>query len=284
MIKLTKKKKRWAQNREVVLRGQPLNVNASIQQKYAAELRKLVLQMTRETQQAVKDLFRRLPMPDSAMDESLASQARILMNALTSKFTELFSYQSSKLAKRMVERSQRYSTTTVHRSLKQLTGGLSLNTGIVTPELAEVSKAIIAENVSLIKSIPEEYLNDVTGAVMRSISGAGMFDLQPEIQKYSGATERRAKLIALDQTRKTYSLISKVKMESLGVTHFIWLHTGGSQSPRESHVEIDGHIFSFENLIAEQRALGVPERDLGYVGVPVNCRCRAIAVFDFSSD
>jgi uncharacterized protein with gpF-like domain len=283
-MKITPKKQGWARNREVTLRGQPLNVNASVQNKYAAELRKLVLQMTRETKQAIVELFRSQTVKDSAMDASIASQARILMNSLTDKFTELFNYKSSKLAKKMVQNSQRYSITTLNRSLKQLTGGLSLNTSIITPEVADVSKAIVAENVSLIKSIPSEYFKDVTGLVMRSISGAGLFDLQPEIAKYEGMTERRAKLIALDQTRKAYNLISKSKMEALGVTHFEFLHTGGSQSPRDSHLKMDGHIFSFANLISEQRAMNIPEKDLGYPGIPPNCRCRALPVIDLSGD
>jgi len=271
-----------SKKREIVLRGQPLNVNASIQNKYAGELRKMVLQMTRETRQAITNLFRRFPVLDSAMDDSLASQARILTNALTNKFTELFSYRSSKLAKTMVDYSQRYATTSLHRSLSQLTGGLSLKTSIITPEIEDVSKAIIAQNVSLIKSIPDEYFKNVTGVVMRSISGAGTFDLVRELDKYAGMTERRAKLIALDQTRKAYSLIAKAKMEALQVKKFEWLHTGGSQHPRDSHIKMNGMIFSFENLIAEQKAINIPERDLGFPSVPPYCRCRALPVFDLS--
>lgn len=273
--------KRIVTRRQDILKGQPLNVNASIQLKYAAQLMKLTKQMTRETNQQLLELFRSdTAKKYFAQDASIASQARILMNKLTSKFTELFNYKSSSLAKTMIEHSERYSTSTLNRSLSQLTGGLSLKTSIITPELEDVSKSLIAENVSLIKSIPEEYFKQVTGSVMRSISEGGMYDLKPEIAKYDGMTERRAHLIALDQTRKAYSLINKVKMENLGVTHFEWLHTGGSQNPRDSHIKISGMIFSFANLINEQKAVGVPERDLGFVSIPPFCRCRALPVID----
>ena len=68
----------------------------------------------------------------------------------------------------------------------------------------------------LIKSIPEQYFKDVTGSVMRSITtGNGLADLVPEIKKYDGQTERRAKLLALDQTRKAYNSINKQRMQSL---------------------------------------------------------------------
>ncbi len=70
-------------------------------------------------------------------------------------------------------------------------------------------------------------------------------------------------------------------MENLGVKRFEWLHTGGSQSPRHSHVKISGMIFDFDNLIPQQIAAGVPDRDLGLPSVPVNCRCRMLPVIEF---
>ncbi len=278
-----KSTKRIITNRKDVLRGQPLNVNVSIQIKYASQLTKLTKQMTRETNLELLKLFRSETSKEYfAEDASISSQARILMNKLTSKFTALFNYKSSPLAKQMVEHSERYSTTTLNRSLEQLTGGLSLKTGLITPGLEDVSKSIIAENVALIKSIPQQYFTDVTGAVMRSISAGGLFDLQPQIAKYDGMTHRRAQLIALDQTRKAYTLINVEKMKSLGLTKFEWLHTSGSQHPRHSHVKINGMIFTYANVINEQRAAGVPEKDLGLPSIPVNCRCRALPVIELS--
>lgn len=277
-----RKSKRRVTKRDDILRGQPLNYNASIANGYNKGIKQLVRQMIYETKTDVLTLFRS---PEAkqyfAQDISLSNQARILINKLTSKFTELFNYKGSALAKTMIHRSEQYSTTTLNRSLKQLSGGLSLQTSIITPELETVSQALIAENVSLIKSIPEQYFKSIEGAVMRSISQGGMYDLKPEIEKYDGITSRRAHLIALDQTRKAYTSINKVKLKKLGVTHFEWSHSGGSMHPRESHLAIDGMIFSFEHLIAEQKAVGVPDRDLGMPSYPPYCRCRMIPVIEF---
>jgi uncharacterized protein with gpF-like domain len=97
-------------------------------------------------------------------------------------------------------------------------------------------------------------------------------------------THRRARNIALDQTRKAYNSIGKLKMQRLGVKQFQWIHSGGGQFPRESHVKISGQIFSFENVEKEQAALGVPEADRGIPGYPVNCRCVMKPVIVFDSD
>lgn len=284
-MKFSKKRQKWAQNRQSILKGQPLNYNAALESKYSVSIKKLVQQMTRETKTEIMKLFKSPVAKEYfAQDESIGSQARILMNKLTSKFSELFGYKSSMLAKTMVINAGKSSATTLHRSLKQLSGGISLKTSIITPELEDVSKALIAENVSLIKSIPEQYFKEITGSVMRSISAGGLFDLEPEIQKYEGITSRRAHLIALDQTRKAYTMINKVRLDELGVTHFEWMHTGGSAHPRESHLNIDGMTFSFANLIAEQKAAGVPEKDQGLPAYAPYCRCRMLPVYKLGED
>jgi SPP1 gp7 family putative phage head morphogenesis protein len=211
--------------------------------------------------------------------------ARKLMNHLTAKFQALFNFKAGDLAESMVSGAAAVSKSSLHTSLKQLSGGLSLKTGVVPKGMEDVSKALIAENVSLIKSIPQQYFKDVTGSVMRSITvGRGIADLLPEIKKYQGQTERRAKNLSLDQTRKAYNSINKQRMQSIGVKQFEWVHSGGGQKPRESHLKIAGHIFDFENLESQQAALGVPKEDQGIPGYPINCRCTMLPVIRFEDE
>jgi len=243
--------------------------------------------MTRQTKAAVAKLFTSETAKKylTAQDASISSQARVLMNELLDKFSQLFSFKSKILAERMVNGAAGVSKTVLHTSLKKLSGGLSLKTGIVPAGMEEISKALIAENVSLIKSIPQEYFKNVTGAVMRSITvGRGMADLLPQIQKYDGQTQRRAKNLALDQTRKAYNSINKERMQKIGVKQFEWVHSGGGQKPRESHLKISGHIFDFDDLTKQQAALGVPPEDQGIPGYPINCRCTMVPVIRFEGE
>lgn len=287
---LTKEKKGWAKNRNVTLVGSQLNYNAAVQRRYEAQIRALVKKMTEETKKQIIKLFEggiadeyfKDQQESVAMDASITVAAKKLIKKLTDKFQSLFNLSAPDLAKNMLKDSKKTSEKTVQSSIKQLSGGLSLKTGVVTKGNETVSQAIVDENVNLIKSIPEKYLGQVSGAVMRSITtGEGLKDLVPEIQKYDGMTYRRAKTIALDQTRKAYTLINKQELQQLGVKQFRWNHSGGGQYPRESHIKISGEIFSFENLIEEQAALGVPPEDRGLPSVPVNCRCTMIPIISF---
>lgn len=290
---LTEAKRKWAANRDVTLRGTQLNYNASQQAKYKAKLNALVKQMTTETKTQLKRLFNGEIADDyfeqqaqaAAMDASITSKARILMNKLTDKFSQLFAQKATPYAQTMVNGASDVSKSTLHTSLKQLSGGLSLKTGVVPEGMDDVTTALVAENVSLIKSIPQQYFKDITGSVMRSITtGNGLSDLIPSINKYEGQTVRRANNIALDQTRKAYNSINKQRMQSIGVKQFEWVHSGGSQHPRQSHVKISGHIFSFDNLEEEQAELGVPPEDRGIPGHPVNCKCTMVPVINFDDE
>ena len=291
--KLTKRRSKWVKNRNTVLKGPRLSYNAAQQARYVAALESLVRTMTNQTKRQIIKLFKGQLSDEffskqeqlSAMDASLASQARILLNSLSRTFEGLFNLKATSLANAMVSGALKTSATNVGEALKQLSGGLTLKTSVVSEGQEEVATALIAENVSLIKSIPEQYLKDVTGSVMRSITtGEGLADLVPDLQKYEGITYRRAKLIALDQTRKAYNSINRQKLLNNGIREFIWDHSGGGLHPRESHIDISGKTFSFENVREQQAALGVPERDRGLPGEPINCRCTMRPIIIFETD
>lgn len=274
-----------SRKRKVTVKGKKLNYNASIEAWYKRRLAGLVSQMTAEVQNAIAKLFHRIPVTHYTSDESIGSQARILMNELTKKFESLFALESLTLADFMMKRTLKASENNLKSSLRELSGGLSIKTNIVPADLHDVVKASIAENVSLIKSIPSQYFTNVTGDVMRSItSGAGMFDLLPQIKKYGRHTHRRAELLALDQTRKAYTSVNVARLNALGTTRFEWVHTSGGQTPRESHVKISGQVFTFANLEAEQAALGVPKQDRGLPGYPIGCRCSMAPISIFEMD
>ena len=285
-VKLTKKKSGWVGTRDVVLRGTRLNYNVSDQLKYKRELMKLTRFMVSDTQRKILELFRTENAKEffkqqrkAAMDASITFSAKKLLNKLIGKFEKLFGSKSKDLADGMLESSLKSSQVSLKSSLKKLSGDVTLNTGVIPKGMEEIAQAIINENVSLIKSIPSEYLEKISEAVMRSItSGNGLADLEPEIKKYSGQTDRRVSLLALDQTRKAYNTINKQRMQSVGIRKFEWIHSGGSQHPRISHMKLDGKIFSFDDLPLKGEE--------GFVkgqipGQAINCRCTMLPVIEF---
>jgi hypothetical protein len=291
---LSNKKKAWVKNRDVVLRGEPLNYNASQQRRHSMKIKRLIKFMANETKKQLLELFnskvsinffnKQKEQSKIVLDESISSIAKSVLNSLQDKFDKLFNSKAKEISNKMIDDLSKISQNNLHSSLKKLSGGLSLKTGVVTAGVKDVATAIVAENVSLIKTIPKVYFKNITGSVMRSITtGNGLADLVPEINEYAKTTQRKAEFMALDQTRKAYNSINKQRMIYVGIKKFEWMHTSGSIKPREWHIKMDGHIFSFENLEEEQAALGVPEEDRGFCGDPPGCKCKPRPVIDFSS-
>lgn len=279
--KLSKDKTKWVkQFKPTHIVGAPLPNNASLESKMSVTLSKLTDIMIKETNKELRKLFK----TDTAKaffaeDASLSSQSRIIMNALKKKYTKIFDDSGKSSTERMVNQSNKVSKSATHNSLKDLSGGLSIKTSTTSSKTKEIMKASVSQSVSFITSIQEKYLTDVEGAVMRSItSGQGLKDLIPFLSKLDGMTERRARNIALDQTRKTYNSINAQRLQNAGVEQFIWRHSGGSLNPRQDHIAMDGNIYSYDDLPIIDKRTG----ERGLPGQAPNCKCfqEPVIVFD----
>ena len=264
--------------------GKTLPAPVGIGTRYNAEMQALVSEMLRETEREVRKLFESPVAVESHVmtDASISSQARILINALQTTFSLKFAQRSKPLAERMVSQATAASATAVKRSLKSLSAGMALPTAsLKTGPLAEIIKASVAENVGLIRSIPEKYLDNVRGAVMRSITtGNGLQDLVPFMEKQAGQTKRSAKNTALDQTRKAYQSMNAERMKAAGVKSFEWIHSGGGQKPRPDHVAMSGNVYRYDDLPVIDERTG----ERGIPGQAPNCRCTSRPVLDFGDD
>lgn len=262
-----------------VVRGKPLNPNAASEARYYRALRVLILQMNRDVAKEL-GLFYASPTTEAyfAQDDTMAAQAKIIMEKLKLKFQAIFDIASKPIATGVASGANASSATQLKSSIKELSG-VTLKTDVFTPELTNVLQATISENVSLIKSIPSEYFTQIEGAVMRSITtGRGLQDLVPFIKNHEGVTLRRARIIANDQTRKAFSNINFVRMENVGIQEYEWLHSAGGQKPRKLHERMSGNIYRIDTPPIIDERTG----QRGKPGDLINCRCRAVPVIKFN--
>lgn len=266
--------KKYQQSDKTVFRGKILHYNAAVSDRYRIALMRLVKQMT---SQSKREIMRTMNSDAAAghfaMDADIASQARITINALKNKFESLFGRKAKELANQMMNWTMAASKSAIHSSMEELSGGLSLKTDILTGKMQPIVKARILENVTLIKSIPDKYYDDLSGDVYRAISsGGGYADILAHVEERLDDSEtktlNRAKNIALDQTRKAFSQINKARMQDIGLEEFEWIHSGGGQHPREQHMEWDGQIFRFDSPPVSD-ATGTPVMP----AEEINCKC-----------
>lgn len=277
---LTKKKSLWVSQRKPrKIRGTALNPNAANESRYYGALRAMIERMTDETEKVLGKLYER-PVAKQyfAQDDTLSAQAKMVMKKLQDSFQPIFDIAAKPLSERMAGEASKSSASALAGSLKQLSGGLALKTDILSGELKDILIATVAENVSLIKSIPQEYFTQVQGAIMRSITtGRGEADLVPFLEKQGAITQRRARIIARDQTRKAFSNLNAGRMQRIGIDKYEWLHSAGGQHPRRLHERMSGNIYSLSNPPVIDEKTGVR----GKPGDLINCRCRMVPIIKF---
>lgn len=134
----------------------------------------------------------------------------------------------------------------------------------------------IEYNVSLIKSIPEDTLDQMQEIIFDGYrTGATTTDLAARIQKAYSVSRKKARLLARDQIAKLNGQIQKAEQEDAGVSCYIWRDSGDGRV-RERHHQLNGHMFRWDTPpVVDMKTMrrAHPEEDY-------NCRCVAIPVLD----
>lgn len=260
------------------LKGSALNPPAPVALRYTKQLRALVAKMVAEAERTVRHLYR---VEDSiALDASIGSQARIEMNALALRLDTLFSDKAKPMAEVMVGKVSKSSEVSLKNSVKGVAAGFTLPASLFHDEYGDIAKATIAENVALIKSIPEQFMKRLEGKVYRSIAqGEGLEGVAKALRQYGKMSDRRVKLIADDQVRKAYNNINAERMKRVGITKGEWIHSRGGREPRKTHVAFNGRVFELDK--------GLYDSSVGEYVLPAqlpNCRCSFRPVIEFDED
>lgn len=283
-------------NKKVMVRGKPLHLAVSVQLRYTQPILKLVKRMTDEANRELTDLFQRefatehfhaVNGESVGMDANgISSQARILLNALKRRYDQLFGKLAMGLSPDMANGVNRNSAATSTASvsdmpnLKDEGAKLTISLKSLDAPTLQILKASSAKSTSFITSIPETYLNKVADAVYGSIAtGNGLKDLIPFLDKQESSITNWSRNTALDQTRKVYNGLNAGRMKKIGITKGEWIHSGGSQHPRELHEDFDGETFDLSE--------GAPVGDDGgnvMPGEEPNCRCTFAPVVVFDDD
>jgi SPP1 gp7 family putative phage head morphogenesis protein len=275
--------------RRNILKTSRFAYNASVQEWYVKKLTQLVEKMVDETNRKVESFLKKPIMTEYVeeqgvftQDANVASQARILLNKLRMKFDSFFSAYAKVYAEKMLVKEAKVSQDTTKRRLKDISGSAAILKGkLISSSMKEAATAALQENIDLIKSIPQQYMDQINGSVMRSLQvGGDQERIVQELKKYEGITHRRAENIAADQTRKAYNTINRLRWKERGIRKFEWIHSGGGQTPRPLHLKLDGQIFEIDDppIIDEDT------QEKGFPGQLPNCRCTMAAVIDFGEE
>jgi len=146
--------------------------------------------------------------------------------------------------------------------------------------LLQSMRGATAENIALIKTIPEQYFDRVTETVTSGwVEGLRWESLVEQVQHDGDVTENRAKLIARDQTAKMNSAFNAERQQQVGIEKYEW-QTSGDERVRESHAEVDGHVFRWDE---PGPVAGSVAGEPCHPGQDIQCRCVPIPHVDMDA-
>ena len=143
-----------------------------------------------------------------------------------------------------------------------------------TKYVEDQAQIALEENIALIKSVGNQYLDKVRSAVWRSVKGG--YDLESlikQLREIDGVEERRAKNIAKDQVAKLNQAFEDARAAELGITKAKWLHSSAVKVPRHEHVKANGQIYNINEGIKFSNGWYKPAEDFG-------CMCRKYLIID----
>lgn len=195
-----------------------------------------------------------------------AGRLKAVLANMRARWERRFEEAAPRLAKWFSAAVSTRSTKDLQRILKD--GGFTVKFKM-TPVMRDVLDATIGENVGLIRTIPQKYLGEVEGLVMRSVvRGRDLGLLAAELRKRYDLTEKRAALIAGDQNNKATSAITHARQADLGIREAVWMHSHGGRVPRPCHVEFDGQTYKVTKGLYDKE-----EKRWVFPGELIHCRC-----------
>lgn len=212
----------------------PVHPNRGIEAAYRRKLDALIQQMQVSTLYWIRAAYRERP-PELAQDESPANFLRRKIKDLTARWLKNFETAAPKMAAWFAQTTEKRSADAMKKILKDAGFTVPFK---MTPAMRDIADATIAENVSLIKSIPSQYFTEIEGLVMRSVQhGGDLKQLTDDLHARYDITRRRAKFIARDQNAKATSAFAAAKQVEAGITEAQWVHSEGGHHKRPTHVK-----------------------------------------------
>lgn len=250
-------------------KSKPIELPKSVGISYNAELQRMINLIRVDIEKSITPQLRELApeyTADTWVDVVTAS-----LSALRARWSgERFQQFAERVASNFVQAVNLQNQQQFAKQFKSF----GINVFSANATVSDYLQASVADNVRLIKSIPEQYLTQVESIVLTNMrSGLRPSAIQEQLIDQFGLTKNRAKLIAADQSSKVSNDLARKRMRSAGIKYFQWV-TSKDERVRHEHTMLANKvtmygkgIYSFEDLPLDKKGQPVAP------GIPIRCRC-----------
>lgn len=152
------------------------------------------------------------------------------------------------------------------RQMSQEMGG-AIRRELIETDIGARTRELMAEQVSLITSLPTEAAQKVHEATIAHLEGGGRDEVRQLIERLGQVTDSRAKLIARTETGRAASALTQARAEVIGSEGYIW-RTAEDSDVRKLHKKLNGRFFRWD-----QPPVTGENGERSHPGAIYNCRC-----------
>jgi len=267
-----------------------VHANRGIEAKYRKAMQRMIAEMHNSVEYWLTAAYRKFPprmavLIEQAQDASVverkkrdietrrnewqskygpSAQMKHILDDLTKRWQNRFDEWAPKIADAYLQGMFKTTDSAFRQALKAAGWTVEFK---MTPAVRDAFSASLTENVGLIRSIPEKYLQQVEGIVMRSYSsGRDLETMVKELRELYPAAAGRAELIARDQSNKANADVNRIRQMELGITEAIWMHSHAGKNPRPDHVAANGKRYKIAEGCKISGKFIQPGEEIG-------CRC-----------
>mgnify|MGYP000312512985 CR=1 FL=1 len=221
----------------------PIELSKAAGIRYNAELKKMVNKVRADIESILVPKIKMLEheyVADSSWWDVIGAAIKLLKEK----------YSGDAFAQWAARTSESFVSSVNYRNQQQFSG-FGIDVFGQSATVTEYLQASAFDNARLIKSIPEQYLKQVESLVMANMrAGLRPSAINKQLQNQFGVTQRRAKMIARDQTSKVSNSLARKRMISAGIKFWKW-STSKDSRVRDEHSK-------FANRVTKQGLLDNP--------------------------
>ncbi len=204
------------------------------------------------------------------LDKNAPTQLRMTFNRLLAQWQKKADDYAKKWAARFARQIGDYTDLAIRNNISaNYTSDIDKALAIKPVAVKESLRATYESNLFLIKSIPRDIIERYQQGFMQGIANFDRQQLMELALQYGDISQRRAKMIARDQTSKATNAYHNARASELGFDYYVW---NTSKDERVSkgdggHIHLQGRIYKYSEPTAIIDSYG----NKGHCGQRVNC-------------
>jgi SPP1 gp7 family putative phage head morphogenesis protein len=260
----------------------------SISVEYLKELKILANELKKDIREKLIPALQ-----DTSIIQDSVAEVMTVLTTLQTKYSNIMAF-SERVASGVVTSINRYNK---NKFNKKGESQLGVNIDVVMSEgnIDEVLALEIRKQMTLIKSIPDEFLKEVEVIVSNGISNglrheeiARQLKGIKNINSTFGKLDNRVKLIARNEVGNVNSTLNKVRQQNAGIDLYKW-STSEDEIVRDNHKVMNNKYCRWDDATVcadtiedaisgkwkKRSSIGGIQK---HPGIDYNCRCVALAV------